>query len=155
MHFLKKYRHIITLIVICLAAVFFTLTDGGIHIRDLWYDEAYSLFIIKASWMKLWWFIYQDVHQPTYYWIIKLWSYLVGNSDVAIRSFSLLPYVGVIVFSYLLTHKITKNKYISLLAAAAIAANPFIREYAQEARMYELLACIWMFIFYKSVSFIE
>lgn len=155
MNFLKKYRHILILIVICLVAVIFTATDWGVHIRDLWYDEAYTLFIIKASWAKLWWFIYQDVHQPTYYWIVKLRSYIAWQSDVAIRAFSILPYVAIIIYAYKIVYKVTSNKYISLLAAAAIAANPFIREYAQEARMYELLAAIWMFIFYKSIGLLQ
>lgn len=153
---IKKYlQDNIRLILICCIWIGRIVLDGWLHIRDLRYDESYTLFIIQKSRAQLRWYIVQDVHQPLYYRLVKLrWS-IVWYSDAGIRAFSVLPYIGVIILSYKISYRCVPDKLFALIVAAAVMANPFLREYAQEARMYSLLVGVWIFVIYRSLQLIQ
>lgn len=54
------------------------------------YDDAYSVFMIKSSYADIAGITAEDVHPPLYYWGLKTFSYLSGDSMFALRLFSML-----------------------------------------------------------------
>ncbi len=54
------------------------------------YDDAYSAFMIEASYSDIMHITAKDVHPPFYYWGLKTFSLLFGSSTFVLRLFSLL-----------------------------------------------------------------
>lgn len=117
--------------------------------QSLWLDEAITAKVVRtfpllqiASR-----FSPADFHPPLYYIFMKLWSYIFGSSEIALR----LPSV---LFSVLTGHAIfligsrIKNERFGLLAAALFLFNPLSVYYGQEARMYALATMLLTFALY-------
>ncbi len=82
-----------------------------------------------------------DIHPLGYYTLLWLWGKAVGTSPIAIRSLSLLLGLGIVGLGYLLASRLFGRK-VGVLSAWMLAFAPFQVHYAQEARMYALLALI-------------
>jgi uncharacterized membrane protein len=82
-----------------------------------------------------------DVHPPLYYWLLKLWSYAFGTSELALRSMSTFFGVVMIVFAYLLLRRIV-SRSAATLGVVFVALSPMIIRYSQEMRMYMLVTAI-------------
>lgn len=54
------------------------------------YDDAYSAFMIKSSYQEIMHITAKDVHPPLYYWGLKTFSLLFGDSTFVLRLFSSL-----------------------------------------------------------------
>lgn len=74
-------------LVVLAVAVFFFLDLKGTEIP---YDDAYSAFMIESSYSDIFHITAKDVHPPLYYWGLKTFSILFGNSILTLRLFSLL-----------------------------------------------------------------
>lgn len=58
---------------------------------SLWYDETVSAYLAQHSWSTLWeWTTQLDIHPPLYFALLKIWVSFTGNSEFALRFFSLL-----------------------------------------------------------------
>ena len=64
---------------------------------------------------------------------------LFGNTEVSIRTLSLFFHLGTTVLIYLLAAKLIKSKIVSLIIAFATLINPFLLQYAFEARAYSMV----------------
>lgn len=118
----------------------------------LWHDEAFSALYIRYSWGEMVNRIILDVHPPLYYFVLRLWAYVFGDSLLSLRSLSVLLGVATMVAVYYLvkaafsakgrsaeaSREGGKNNKLALLAAFFVAINPFQIQYALEARMYTL-----------------
>lgn len=132
-------RDIIALIVGI--GVFATISLATIAQSSIWFDEAFSAYIIRFNFLEIWQFTAVDVHPPLYYWLLKLWSLLFGTTDVALRSMSVL-FAGVaIVFGYLLIHRKFGRK-TAMYGLVAMVLSPVIIRYSQEMRMYTLVLAL-------------
>ena len=82
----KVFIYILLILVfgICL----FTCLD--LKDTEIPYDDAYSAFMIKSSYSDIMHTTAKDVHPPLYYWGLKTFSLLFGDSIFALRLFSLL-----------------------------------------------------------------
>jgi 4-amino-4-deoxy-L-arabinose transferase-like glycosyltransferase len=85
-----------------------------------------------------------DIHPPGYYWLLKAWTLLFGDSAGALRALSALSGVGVVALVHLIARQLAGGdgrwRWFPLAAAAVAALNPLQIYYGQEARMYMLLA---------------
>lgn len=108
---------------------------------SIWFDEAFSAYLIRFNFLDIAKYTASDVHPPFYYWLLKLWSYFFGNSELALRSMSLFFGCLAIVTAFLLVFKLfgRRNARISLLF---LVFSPMFVRYSQEARMYTLVAFI-------------
>ena len=115
---------------------FVTITKSSI-----WFDEAFSAFIVRFNFFQIARYTATDVHPPVYYWILKIWTMLFGTSEVAFRSLSLLFGMTAITFGFLLVKRLFGRRaaFASLLF---LALSPMLIRYGQEARMYTLAATI-------------
>lgn len=134
----RSFWIIVALIV--LVALAFRLP--GLATRSLWIDELFTEWFAARSFTELWTDVPQfETHPPFYYSILKLWIGLFGNSELGLRSLSLvlsLATVLVVALSGRFLNAGWRGRAAGLLGAALLAVNyASIRE-AQNARPYAL-----------------
>ncbi len=132
-----------------LLAILIPLVIGGIFLmlclsnmtRAIWYDEGYSAYIIRGNFKDIWKMTAVDVHPPFYYFALKIWSLFFGTSDVALRFMSVFFGLVTLVFIFQLVKRLFGMK-ASTVATFLTAISPMFVRYAQEMRMYTMVAMI-------------
>lgn len=122
-------------------AVFISLTLATITKNSIWFDEAFGIYLVKFDFFDIAKYTASDVHPPMYYWLLKIWQAMFGNTELALRSMSLLFGCLSIITAYLLIVKLF-NKNAARISLIILAVSPMIIRYSQEARMYTLVAFI-------------
>ena len=117
--------------------------------QSLWSDEGNSLTLAQAGLAEIAARTAFDIHPPLYYWLLKLWLALFGRSEFAARSLSAMLGVLLVALIFRLGARFFGPK-AGAAAAFMAAISPFQVYYAQEARMYMLLATISGFLFLVS-----
>jgi len=111
---------------------------------SLWNDEGNSWAMLERSFGEIAAAAAADIHPPGYYWLLKLWSLIFGDSAAAMRSLSALLGVLLVVLIAAIAQRIVRQRpgwqWFPALAALVAAVNPLQIYYSQEARMYMLLA---------------
>ena len=129
------------LVVLILAAAL-ALRLPGIATRSLWIDELYTEWFASRSFFELWTDVPDyETHPPFYYSLLRLWTYVFGNSELGLRSLS-LAFSLATVFAVAISGRLLKagrlGLAVGLIGAALLAMNySSIRE-AQNARPYAL-----------------
>ncbi|MCZ7544112.1 MAG: glycosyltransferase family 39 protein [Anaerolineae bacterium] len=134
--------------ILLLAAGLRVVNLGG---RTLWYDEAFAVLYAETGLdAMLEGTLAQedgaaaDVHPLLYYTLLGAWMGRVGQSPEAVRALSVL--VGVLTVAVVCRLAADLFGPRAGLAAGLIAAlSPFHVQYAQEARMYALMA-LWLLL---------
>ena len=111
---------------------------NGIRIMDstYWYDEMFSIKLIRMPVPELIAETANDVHPPLYYLILKGICHFVGESGPVLHAVSLLPYLIVLVLSLTVIRKwfgrSTTVLFITFasLLASAVKFNVEIRMYS-------------------------
>lgn len=124
----------------------------GISSRPIWYDEAFSILFSEKGLSAM---LYgtlaptgigsADIHPLGYYTSLWLWMNIFGGSLVSARSLSILAGLVSVYFIYLIALEFTSDRGTSYLGMLFAALAPFQVHYAQEIRMYALLA-MWLLI---------
>lgn len=105
--------------------------------KAFWYDEAYTINLVRQSFGYLWHVTANDVHPPLYYILLKLYTYFFGDSVVALRIFSALPVIGVMLLGCTRIRKMFGDK-TALSFLVIIILMPVSQYAASEIRMYSL-----------------
>jgi uncharacterized membrane protein len=121
--------------------VYTLVTLRTITASSIWFDEAFSAYLTKFSFVDIVRYTATDVHPPFYYWLLKIWTSLFGTNELAFRSMSLFFAAVAIVFGFLLVRRLFGRK-AAWLSLAFLAVSPMLVRYGQEARMYTLVAAI-------------
>lgn len=110
---------------------------------SIWFDEAFSEHLARHSFFDILRFTAADVHPPLYYWTLKIWRMMFGNSELALRSLSLLFLLLACMVAYVFI-KHFFNRRAALLSLLLLTLSPVLFRYGIEARMYtmELLIAI-------------
>lgn len=123
--------------------------------QSLWLDEAINVVYARDN--SLWWFVSQypigDFHPPGYFFILWIWGYLFGFSEVSVRMPSVIFGVLTVFITYLIGKDLFSKK-IGLLSALFLALAPLHIYYSQEARMYSFAAFAVTFSTYWLVRLI-
>jgi mannosyltransferase len=116
--------------------------------RPLWYDEAFAvLFSAKGipamvrGTLTVEAGVAADVHPLLYYSLLWAWGRVFGTSPLSVRGLSLLIGLGVVAAGYVLA-RTAFGERVGVVAGWALAVSPFMVHYAQEVRMYGLLALL-------------
>lgn len=112
-----------------------------IEYQSYWNDEGNTRVLAARDLPTLLRNTAADIHPPGYYLLIKAWRAGLGESELALRGFSALAGVVLVALLYRLGRE-WFGPGAGLAAAAFGAVNPFLVYYAQEARMYALLAAV-------------
>lgn len=129
-----------------LAALFILLAAYGarVHLleaQSLWNDEGSSYVQALRSVPQIIENAGRDIHPPGYYLLLAGWRLLTGETEFALRSLSVLASALTVALVYRIGARLF-GRGAGALAAALVALNTFSIHYAQEARMYALLA-LW------------
>lgn len=130
---------------------FLALTLSRLNLPSVWFDEGYSIYLMRYDLADLTHYTAVDVHPPLYYYLLKGWTSLFGNSVVACRLLSVVLGAMVLILVYLLIKKLFTRKSASL-ATLLVAISPMFVRYGIEARMYMLvllIAILAVFAFYN------
>ncbi|MDB5176686.1 MAG: hypothetical protein JWN75_354 [Candidatus Saccharibacteria bacterium] len=139
--FLPELKSLDWLVLLAALAAYVGLAASTITKFSIWFDEAFGSYLIRFSFVDLTRYTASDVHPPLYYWLLKVWTSLFGNTELGIRTMSLFFGAVTLIFAYVLIVRLFGRKaaYVSLLF---LALSPMFIRYSQEARMYTLLTAI-------------
>ncbi len=118
----------------------FTQTPFRFFTEGLWRDEAFSVFLAEKGIAGIITTTVNDFNPPLYYFLLYFWMGIFGQSEVAIRSISVIFYVLSVFCVYEIFKLVLKKTHFqSAIYTALFACNPLLLYYAFEARMYTML----------------
>jgi mannosyltransferase len=134
-----RFIGLILLLILALGALLRIVNLGS---DSIWLDEAYSIQFARLPVAQLLdETASSDVHPPLYYLLLHYWIKLFGDSEAAARALSALFGILAILVIYRLAAFLF-DRATGLLSALLLALSLFHIEFAQEARMYALLALL-------------
>src|SRR5690606_29589650 len=125
--------------------VLIALVGAGLRLfmlekQGMWLDETFSVWLANQSLgQMLQWIVKIDQHPPLYYLLLHGWIARSGDTAYYVRLLSVLFGVATIPVIYLIGKRLS-GSVVGLAAAVLLAFSPFHIRFAQEARMYTLLA---------------
>ncbi|WP_338489066.1 glycosyltransferase family 39 protein [Pseudomonas trivialis] len=127
----------VPLLALAMALRFYNLTASAI-----WGDEGSSLLLSEYAVDDLWFHAAHDVHPPLYFFLLRGWIELFGDSIGSIRAMSALPGALAVGLGIWLTRQLSTRR-AAVLAGILLALLPTAVRYSQEVRMYSLLG-VWL-----------
>ena len=106
-----------------------------------WIDEGLSVGIADRPLGDIPDALRLDGSPPLYYLLLHVWMQVVGTSEEATRALSLTCALLAVPVAWWAARALFGTR-AGWMAAVLAATNPFLTEYAQEARMYALLALL-------------
>ena len=129
---------ILILIILPLAAALRLYRLSG---QSLWADEGNSVALARLGFIEIAQRTAFDIHPPFYYWLLKGWISFFGDSEIGLRSLSVVLGIGLVFLVGMLGLRYF-GAAAGMVAAGLAAVSPFQIYYAQETRMYMLLAVL-------------
>lgn len=102
--------------------------------KNLWFDEVFSWHLSLDSFYTIIVRTAADIHPPLYYFILKIWNYIFGDSVAAMRLLSAFVTSGAVFFLYPLSRRYLDISQ-SILVVLLYILSPLNLYYAQEVRM--------------------
>jgi mannosyltransferase len=129
-----------------LLAALILLLAGGLRFYNLggqsfWNDEGNSARLAERPLPQIIEGAAGDIHPPGYYLALAGWRALVGESEFGLRALSALASLLTVAAVGAIGARLFDRR-VGLLAALLAVLSPFQVYYAQEARMYALLALL-------------
>jgi 4-amino-4-deoxy-L-arabinose transferase-like glycosyltransferase len=130
----------VTKAVVALTVLAAALRLYGIGHQSLWFDEAYTVMLVKLPLARMLSTIPKTESTPYVYYILAwVWTHIFGRGAADLRALSALFGTAVVPVAYLAAERLLENRRASLCVAALASVNPLLVWYSQEARAYELL----------------
>jgi mannosyltransferase len=152
--FLRTHRKLDFVFLLTAVTVFSTVTLFNITNAAIWFDEAFSSYLIQFSFKDIFFYTATDVHPPLYYWALKAWTLLFGTGEFGLRSMSMLFAIATIVMTFILTRRLFGRK-VALISLLFLTLSPLLVRYADEARMYTMAAFIVVTATYALVRAVD
>lgn len=130
-------RRRVLLIVGGAISLYIALCVYQINAASIWFDEAYSAWIIDLNPLRILSATAADVHPPLYYLLLQVWSFFAGSSETALRFLSTLFGAVTVGLTYIIARKFIGVKY-AVFIPYVVALSPMLVRYGREARMYTL-----------------
>jgi mannosyltransferase len=130
----------VVLAVAFLAGFSLALRTQAIHAR-YWIDEGLSVGISSHPLLDIPGVLRQDGSPPLYYLLLGVWMKLFGNGEADTHALSIAFAMALIPAAFAAGRAIFGVR-AGWIAALLAALNPFITYYAQETRMYTLVALL-------------
>lgn len=149
---LKKHLPFLLLILILLLAAGLRVYNLGA--QSFWYDEGVAYGHSQRSLFEMIPRLQNNVHVPAYFGSLALWEDATGSSEFALRYYSVLWSMISVAATYALGKRLA-HPIVGLAAAFLLAVNGFSIYYAQETRMYAMLAAVGALSFWAFVRFAQ
>ncbi len=132
----KQKNKIIHIGIIILGSIFIMI---GLFHKNMWFDETYTVALVKHSFYDIWMIGGNDVHPTLYYFMLKLINIITGGNIIGYRLFSAL---GIVILGLLGFTHIKKDfgEKTGILFSFFSFFLPVIPMYASEIRMYSWAA---------------
>ena len=121
-------------------AISLLLRVGALH-TGYWIDEGIAVGIASHPLGDIPGALVQDGSPPLYYLLLHAWIGAFGVGEAATRSLSLLFALAAVPLSFWAGRRLFGTR-AGAIAAAGAAGCPFLTLYAQETRMYALVALL-------------
>jgi mannosyltransferase len=118
---------------------FATITLFNVTNAAIWFDEAFSYYLIQFNFADIARYTSTDVHPPLYYWALKLWTMVFGTGEFGLRTMSIFFALLTIILTFFLVRKLFGRK-AALVSLLFLSLSPMLIRYADEARMYTMSA---------------
>lgn len=122
----------------------FALRTLSLSAQSLWFDEGWSWHLATMPLDAMALTTAADRSPPLYYALLHGWVVLAGDSELAMRLLSTLADVAGLAGLIALTRRLTSSSAAAMFAGLLHAGSPFMLWYAQETRMYALVAALGM-----------
>lgn len=99
------------------------------------FDEAYSMAMIQHSFSDIWNITATDVHPPLYYFMLKSFTLLFGDSLATLRVFSALGILGIFLLG-MIPIRLYFGTNVSLVFVIIVSLLPVTQYLSDEIRMY-------------------
>ena len=125
--------------------------------NNLWFDETYSVALVRQPFTQMFTYGLADVHPMLYYFLLKIYSIFAGTSIIALRIFSVIGAQLLAMLGYTHIRKDFGNK-TGFWFSFMIFATATIFRYAAEIRMYTwlplfvTLSAIYAYRFFKKTK---
>jgi mannosyltransferase len=106
-----------------------------------WIDEGIAVGIASHDFLDIPSTLVMDGSPPLYYLLLHGWMAIFGETEAATRALSLVFALVAVPIAYWAGNAVFDRR-AGVLAAVGIAACPFLNYYAQETRMYSLVAVL-------------
>jgi len=120
-----------------LSAIFlfcFAIRVAYIDQKNLWFDEVFSWHMSISSFYEIIVRTTNDIHPPLYYFILKIWDFLFGDSVFSMRLLSAICTSFAVFFIYGISKRFMKPA-LAFLPIILYCISPLNLYYSQEARM--------------------
>ena len=151
-HYAIKYCGYAFLLAIVVFAIVLRFYD--ISAKDVWCDEANSVIIAELNPSGIITRMSHDASPPLYYLLLHSWMYAFGETELALRSLSVLFGMMLIIALYFIGKRIFSEK-VGLYAALIASVAPIHIMYSQQIRMYTLLSLLSLLSMYYLLRFIQ
>lgn len=145
MNKINTFRFYPASIAIIFASILVLVYCASIN-HTFWYDEAYTMAMMKYSFSEMWTITSNDVHPPLYYYMLKLYCGVFGYSMLSMRLFSLLGVVACYLLALFPIKRLFGGK-IAIVFIALLAVMPVTQYLGTEIRMYS-----WVMFFVLGCS---
>lgn len=140
---IEKKEHLFSILIPIFAGLLFFVLSILTLTSSIWFDEAYSAYLVRGDFGQIWDMTSVDVHPPLFYFALKMWSSVFGTTDIAMRFMSIFFGLIAIVFIFQLVKRFFGIKAASL-ATIFVSVSPMLVRYGQEMRMYTMVLAIVM-----------
>ncbi len=147
---IDRNRSGVLLILVLAAALGFRLFHLGQ--RAVWFDEANSLLVARATPAEIVDAAHDDVHSALYYLILHFWQSVI-TGETGARMLSVLAAVATVATVYFLGARLG-GPVAGLVSAGLLGLSPLHVWYSQEIRMYSvqtLLICLSFLFLLKAM----
>src|ERR1700760_4029426 len=123
------------LLALMIVSLMIRLQEAGI---GFWIDEGLSYGIADRPLGAIPHALREDGSPPLYYMLLHFWLRVAGRSEVGGRGLSIACAIVAIPVGYWAAGVIFRSAKAGWIAAVLFAFDPFLSQFAQEARMYAM-----------------
>ena len=150
--FIFKYKWVIFFAII---AIHFVFKFYGVGDNSLWFDECYTVDLAQKPISEIIHIaLYEDHNPPLYGIVMHFWVNAFGDSEVAVRSLSVVASALAAGFLFLLCLRFF-NWQTSVFASLMFFTSNELYYYGQEARTYALIVLWVVLSYYLFLSLLE
>ena len=123
--------------------------------KNLWFDEIFSWHLSQGSFLDITWGTSADIHPPFYYYLLKVWILILGDSVLSLRLLSALFTSSAVFIIYPISRKVI-GEAESFIVLILYSISPLNLYYSQEVRMAALnllLNAAALYYFFKVLEF--
>lgn len=121
--------------IVLLYIIIFVFSVGLIFNHNIWFDESYTLSLIKHNYLDVIDILRDDMHPPLYFISLKFFCAFFGSSILVTKLFSALGLLSTLILGCTIVNKDYGEK-VAVLYGLFIAAVPMMYYFSVQQRCY-------------------